>query len=136
MDKVFIITVSIAPLLDHAWSHFSQSSTTGTRTFLSSAIRCYSESVQTNGSTGLLVYKVDDIPQAPGIGPIRRCPLPMAQQHRPFFFRVALAPSDNVPGQMIHVECVQIVCLRYRSYIRLPVHTDYHPLLTWPRHSE
>ena len=42
----------------------------------------------------------------------------MARQQHPLF-HIALAPSDDLPGQMIYVECVQIVCLRYHTYIVL-----------------
>ncbi|KAI9570924.1 hypothetical protein HD554DRAFT_281340 [Boletus coccyginus] len=43
-------------------SHFAQSSITASRTFLFSAIRYDSESGRANGSTSLLVLRMNDIP--------------------------------------------------------------------------
>jgi len=46
----------------------------------------------------------------------KKCPLQMEQHHHAFF-RIALVPSDGVPGQMILVECVQITYPQYHTYI-------------------
>ena len=58
---------------------------THTRTFLSSPIRCDSELGQVNKSASLLICRRDkgrmSYHNIRGMGPIRRCPLQMAQQH-------------------------------------------------------
>ncbi|KAI9569320.1 hypothetical protein HD554DRAFT_2038263 [Boletus coccyginus] len=80
-----IAVLSIVPLLGLAlgFTIASELSTAASRTFLSSAMCCNLASEKIEGE---------------------KCPLPMEQQHHRAFFRVALAPSDGVPGQMILVD--------------------------------